>query len=289
MAPTGASVGPSVCGGGILASLVSGKEPFSQCIVRDSAHHSGRAFIAGTVRAMCAAGRIVQVCSLEWYEPLGCEHAVLDLRSLFAELTPEQLAVAFTGPALPANGIVVVDSLSPLLFMYSHAVIARFLRALSVRGELSVVALVHDDCHPRTDVAVVEYGASSVVVLLPVHGFQGGCGVHVTHRRRTGKILVNTHHYTFAASGCLTIDSEQTFVGVRPVDADGTNGSGRSASMAADIPFRLSLSAAERAARSRVVLPYTRAQQSAQTNSSDTGVGDDLVDGDDDPDDDLDV
>jgi hypothetical protein len=200
--------------------------------------------------------------------------------------------------------VVIIDSLSPLLTHLSAPFTCQTLNDLQQRKRTGccvaqIICLVHSDLHDESDITALNYISTTVITHRDVavssgkHSseFSGQC--EVIHKRKSGKVIRMTEHYTIDKMWKLT--SVQDPKSQHACPAEDTIST---ADPTANLTFNLRLSEQEREAKDSVILPftYTAVEKARQLSGKPGTCGqifyqpDDADDIDEeDPDDDLDI
>ncbi|XP_046579631.1 elongator complex protein 5-like isoform X1 [Haliotis rubra] len=296
----------------MLGDILRGQERSPLVLIEDSCDLPGRHVILSVVN--CLAQRLEKVVLITYEKPsryfrdtlpedlqqrveiVDCSDDPLGWqRGGSPSIDGEFLKIVegVISPGIKCVGLVI-DSLTlhilnrppPYTCQNLHAV-----RSAKIKDcEISqTVCLVHRDLHDDTTVGLIEHMATTVIKLSPCKScdFQHSCCI--VHQRASGKVMKVVENFNMDDKFLLkeVCEAEPTFTMVMPDSVS-------QADPAANLPFNLSLTDSEKAARSQVKLPYIKDNEGAKSEPQGGGKifyqPDDADDFDEeDPDEDLDI
>ncbi|CAG5136616.1 unnamed protein product [Candidula unifasciata] len=280
----------------MLQDLLTGVEKTSLILVTDNALCPGRHLLLNWIDHLgTRCDKLILVCFerhpdfFKNWLPLDVQKkmTLIDGRKtadigrtnvdLMADVTSE---VSRTGGSVG----VVIDSVSMLLLVKSTPITCSFLHNIAAGSQVTqVVALLHRDVHDQNTCRLLEHVAPTVVEMASTGGAQYTCCIR--HCRPTGKVLKSREYF-------YTDDSFHIYNFGSATSQDGSSQHKPQDDLTSKLPFNLSLTDAEKDARSKVKLPYLK-DGSGDSEASSGRIfyqPDDVDDFDEeDPDDDLDI
>ncbi|XP_077998454.1 elongator complex protein 5-like isoform X2 [Glandiceps talaboti] len=307
----------------MLEDILHGKESSRLVIVFDSLKHFGRTLLKSFTKSLASRVDEVHIFHFDtapevfrtgfdeitktklhshdgWSDPLMWREtpkpADADNKLYLSEPLDLMSHIREHKQASSRKVAVIVDSLTPVLVHKSLPFVCKALYQLynsedDVEGFeiIQTLCLVHGDVHDERVLSSLQHIASSTLALTPnasiasfheePYGFS-----NTVHKKSSGKVIIKNEGYSVVDDlRLITFDPSKLSTPTVKRQPDPT----------ANLTFNLNLTDTERQARSKVILPYTIAQEKRmpQLKSGQIFYEPDEADDfdDEDPDDDLDI
>ncbi|XP_071110082.1 elongator complex protein 5-like [Haliotis cracherodii] len=260
----------------MLGDILRGQEKSPLVLIEDSCDLPGRHVILSIIN--CLAPRLEKVILITYEKParyfkdalsedlqrrvdiVDCSDDPLGWqRGGSPSIDGEFLKIVegVISPGIRSVGLVI-DSLTlhilnrplPYTCQILHAVKSAKIKDCEIS---QTVCLLHRDLHDDTAVGLIEHMATTVIKLSPCKScdFQHSCCI--VHQRASGKVMKVVENFNMDDKFQLkeVCEATPTFTMVMPDSVS-------QADPAANLPFNLSLTDSEKAARSQVKLPYIK-------------------------------
>ncbi|XP_013391082.1 elongator complex protein 5 isoform X1 [Lingula anatina] len=261
----------------MLENIVSGREQSGSILIKDSVQQYGRGLLKALIIEV--SNRVDQVHIFS-FDPNADEksqdlsgHLQANVQyhdcssdPLGWEGTPEcyklqQDFVLYAKESVKGikdkKVLIVLDSLGPFLLHrvtpYTCQVVSR-LKDQDVIGaeSVQVMALLHEDLHDEPTSRLVEMVFSTVVTVLPPDRTNCYAVCDILHKKQSGKIMKSKERFSISQNFDIQdVEAVIMLTKRKPEDALDTQ-----ADPAANLTFNLSLTDAEKEARSQLKLPY---------------------------------
>ncbi|BFZ00509.1 hypothetical protein BsWGS_03548 [Bradybaena similaris] len=280
----------------MLQDLLTGLEKIGLILVTDDASCPGRHLLLNWIyHCGTRCDKLILVC-FERHPDFFKEWLPLDIQKKVAVVDGRKMAASVGRAAEDIEDVVtnvisgsgeavgvVIDSLTLHLILKSAPVTCSFLHNLAAGSQVTqVVALLHRDVHDENTCRLLEHTAPTVVELTSTAGAKYMCCVR--HCRPTGKVFTSREYFciddSFHISNFGSTASHDSLSQHIPQD-----------DLTTKLPFNLSLTDAEKDARSKVKLPYLKDGGDSEPSSGRIFYQPDEVDDfdEEDPDDDLNI
>ncbi|XP_064611750.1 elongator complex protein 5-like [Liolophura sinensis] len=302
----------------MLGDLVSGRERSSVVCIEDTVELSGLQLLCSFVKSLLKRLDKVHILCFEPPSQLlnPCERLLIHdgFSDTFGWLgTPSCLNVnsdieKYLSDQSQRSGqasanqrsAVVIDTLTPLITQHgavkSCQIVQNLCKAKLKGGNIAqVVFLLHGDLHSDHSLTLIHHVTSSVLKICPSKSPNHAAICNILHKKPSGKVIKLSEHFDVNSS--LDVQNVEEW---KPSNAMATDVSESQLDPTANLTFNLSLTDEEKQARSKLVLPYTKAMDRPVIGTDNTSGGgeggkifyqpDEADDFDEeDPDDDLDI